>query len=82
MPQHAWERAADACMNCDILLVVGTSASVYPAAGLIRIAKDAGASIVVVNKDAGEASILADVELLGLAGEVVPQLLEADGNPA
>jgi len=75
LPGDAWERAERACSGCDALLVIGTTASVYPAAGLISIAKGAGASIIIVNTKASEASHLADVELLGPAGEIVPQLL-------
>ena len=54
---------------------VGTSAAVYPAAGLIGLAKSAGARIVIVNTQPSEASALADFELLGKAGEIVPKLL-------
>ena len=75
MPQEPWDIAERACRDCDALLVVGTSAVVYPAAGLIGIAKSAGAEIVVVNTQPSEASPLADIELLGPAGQIVPQLL-------
>ncbi len=75
MPSEAWDNADRACRDCDVLLVIGTSAVVYPAAGLIGVAKAAGAGIIVVNTQPSEASPLADVELLGPAGEIVPQLL-------
>ncbi len=75
MPQEAWDIAERACRDCDALLVIGTSAVVYPAAGLIGIAKSAGAGIIVVNTQPSEASPLADIELLGPAGEIVPKLL-------
>lgn len=75
LPREAWERAERACEACDVLLVVGTSAEVYPAAGLIGLAKTAGAKIVVVNPDASAASHLADIEISGKAGEVLPQIL-------
>lgn len=58
-----------------ILLVVGTSAAVYPAAGLISLAKAAGSKIVIVNTQPSDASALADIELLGPAGEIVPRIL-------
>ncbi len=75
LPPEAWAAAEQSCRNCDVLLVIGTSAVVFPAAGLIGVAKAAGADIIVVNTQPSEASPLADVELLGPAGEIVPQLL-------
>ncbi len=73
-PQH-WQAAEMACRDCDTLLVIGTRAVVYPAAGLIGLAKSAGARIIVVNAQPTEAGRIADVEVLGPAGEVVPELL-------
>lgn len=75
LPTEAWNAAERAVMNCEALLVVGTSAVVYPAAGLISMARSAGAKIIVVNTHPSGASALADVELLGPAAEVLPQLL-------
>lgn len=75
LPPREWERAADACTQCDALLVIGTSASVYPAAGLIDVARQHGATIIIINKDTSDASHLADIELLGHAGNIVPRLL-------
>ncbi len=75
LPTEAWAQAEQACAACDVLLVVGTSAAVYPAAGLIGLAKSAGARIVIVNTQPSEASALADFELLGKAGDIVPKLL-------
>ncbi len=72
---RAWEEARRHCLECDVLLVVGTSAVVHPATGLIALAGSAGAKIIVVNTQHNEASDLADVELLGPAGEIVPRLL-------
>ncbi|MCP3902975.1 MAG: NAD-dependent deacylase [Planctomycetes bacterium] len=76
LPIDAWAIAESACRTCDVLLVVGTSAEVYPAAGLIALAKGEGARIVVINTNPSAASDLADVELIGKAGEIVPGLLE------
>ncbi|MCZ6734502.1 MAG: NAD-dependent deacylase [Planctomycetota bacterium] len=76
LPVNAWHQAQKACSACDLLLVIGTSAVVYPAAGLIGLARSAGAGIIIVNAEPTEASDLADIELLGKAGEIVPKLLE------
>ncbi len=75
LPSDAWSEAERACVDCEVLLVIGTSAVVYPAAGLIDLAKSAGARIIIVNTLQSDASSLADVELLGKASEVVPDLL-------
>lgn len=75
LPVDAWTRAERACASCDVLLVIGTSAAVYPAAGLIGVASGAGASVIVVNLHPSEASHQADIELIGEAGTIVPQLL-------
>ena len=55
--------------------VIGTSAAVHPAAGLIGLAAGTGARIVVINTNPSEASAIADVELIGPAGELVPGVL-------
>jgi NAD-dependent deacetylase len=75
LPAHAWSRAERAARSCGVFLVVGTSALVHPAAGLIDIARSAGASIVEVNLDATPYSGVADVSLRGKAGELLPGLL-------
>lgn len=75
LPPEAWTRAAEASGSCDAMIVIGTSAAVYPAAGLIGVARQAGASIIVINAERTDASRLADVEIIGLAGEIVPRLV-------
>jgi NAD-dependent deacetylase len=66
-----------AVAQCDCLLVVGTSAVVHPAAGLIELAKQHDAAVIEVNLDQTAASHLADVSLLGKAGQILPQLVAA-----
>ncbi len=75
LPERDWMRAQISIAAADVLLVVGTSAGVYPAAGLITLARDGGARIVIVNTEPSAASFLADVEVIGPAGEVLPELL-------
>ena len=57
------------------MLVIGTSASVYPAAGLIQVTKAMGGKVLVINTHASGASALADMELIGPCGEWLPRLL-------
>ena len=75
LPMEAWDKAERVCNECDVLLVIGTSAAVYPAAGLIALAKSAGSKIIIVNTQSSDASHLADYELLGKASELVPKLI-------
>lgn len=72
---ETWARAEEACTTARTLLVVGTSAVVYPAASLIDLARSAGAAIIVVNPEPSGASALADIELAGSADEVLPSIL-------
>jgi NAD-dependent deacetylase len=75
LPAEAWARAEKAALSCGVFLVVGTSALVYPVAGLIDLAMAAGASVVEVNLDETPYSAVADVSLRGQAGDLVPRLL-------
>lgn len=78
LPEGVWEAALNAAQECDVLLVVGTSAVVHPAASLVPIAKQGktpGATIIEVNLTRTEASHLADVGLYGPSGQVLPKLV-------
>jgi NAD-dependent deacetylase len=59
-----------------ILFIVGTSGVVQPAASFGYIAKDAGAYIVEVNIEYTPLSGIADVTLIGPAGEIMPRIFE------
>ena len=84
LPVGVWEDAQDAARRCEVLLVVGTSAVVHPAASLIPLAKRPGdwghvrrpATVVEVNMTRTEASHLADVGLYGPSGQVLPKLVD------
>jgi len=75
LPQGVWGRAVEACSRAKILLVIGTSAMVYPAAGLAQVARDAGAKVAVVNLEPSGIDNLADWILRGPSGEILPRLL-------
>lgn len=49
LPPAAWAQAADAAAGCDLLVVVGTSGLVHPAAALPALARDAGARVLEIN---------------------------------
>jgi NAD-dependent deacetylase len=68
-------RCGDVLRSCDVLLVIGTSGVVYPAAGFAAIAKDAGAFVAEINFDSTPQSAAMDLSLKGRAKDVVPLLL-------
>jgi NAD-dependent deacetylase len=69
-------RAEAAATSCDLLLAVGSTLAVHPAAGLVPLAKAAGARIVIVNAEATPYDPIADAVLRDPIGEVLPALLE------
>ncbi|MEG2046902.1 MAG: Sir2 family NAD-dependent protein deacetylase, partial [Comamonas sp.] len=75
LPQAALEAAEAAAQRCDLMLVVGTAGVVYPAAGLVFQARDAGARVVIVNTAATELDVLADATLRRPAATLLPVLL-------
>lgn len=74
LPGEVLETASRAARVAEVLLVVGTSAVVYPAAGLVEIAASAGATIIEVNPQASALAHLADIVLRGPAGELLPRV--------
>jgi NAD-dependent deacetylase len=75
LPEGVWSRAEGAVRQCGCLLVVGTSAVVYPAAGLIHVARASGARVIEVNVAPTQASHAADVGLYGPSGQILPRLV-------
>jgi NAD-dependent deacetylase len=77
LPAAALARASRAAAACDLLLAAGTSALVYPAAGLIETALRAGACVVEVNPEPTPFSRFAQLRLAAPAGEALPAFTEA-----
>ncbi len=72
-PRHL--ATADAALaRCDVLLVVGTSGLVYPAAGFAEVAKENGARVIEINPERTPLSALADVFVAGGAKTILPAL--------
>ena len=76
LPMDVWRAAEARARDCDCILVVGTSAVVYPAAGLVPLARDQGARVIEVNLTPTEASHFVDVGLHGPSGQILPRLVE------
>lgn len=77
LPPDALERAFDVAQRCDVMLVVGTSGIVQPAASLPGVARQAGATVVEVNPQESPITAVADVVLRGPSGEMLPRLVAA-----
>lgn len=73
MSEPAWSHALAAAQQCDLMLTVGTSAEVYPAALLPLEAQSAGARMITIDPAHGGQ----DLWLRGTAGEVLPRLVDA-----
>ena len=77
--ESLWEedlrRCDEALRACDLLLVIGTSGVVYPAAGFASVAKAVGALVIEINLESTPQSDLVDLSLQGRAKDLVPLLL-------
>ena len=69
------QQCFNALQNCEVLLIIGTSGVVYPAASFGPIAKENGAFVAELNLDPTPTSDLVDVAFQGRAKDLVPQLL-------
>ncbi|WP_043309522.1 NAD-dependent deacylase [Pseudomonas sp. ML96] len=77
LPQAALQQAFEAAAQCDLLLSIGTSGQVYPAAQVPQIAVQAGATVVHINPQSQSCSGAREYALQGAAGVLLPQLLAA-----
>jgi NAD-dependent deacetylase len=75
LPAKIWQNAEAATRQADVFLLIGTSAMVYPAAGLATMAKSAGARVVEINIAETGLSDSIDEFLAGPSGELLPQLM-------
>ena len=74
LPDEALRRATAAAAGCDLMLVVGSSLVVNPAAQLPVLAKRRGARLAIVNRTPTPLDALADVRVTGEAGPVLRAL--------
>ncbi|MBM4179589.1 MAG: NAD-dependent deacylase [Ignavibacteria bacterium] len=77
LPQDVFAAAEGAARTCDVMLVVGTSADVWPAAGLPMTAKMAGAQIVEINPNHTSLTQHVHYVLAGTSAVILPQIIEA-----
>ncbi len=72
------DRALRVSDECDVLLAVGSTLSVFPAANCVPRAKAAGARVIIVNGDETAMDRYADWLLMGRIGEILPALVGLD----
>jgi NAD-dependent deacetylase len=75
LPPNVWREAETAARTAELFLVIGTSAVVYPAAGLAQIAKSSCARVVEINIAETALSNEIDEFLQGPSGELLPRLI-------
>jgi NAD-dependent deacetylase len=61
MPEAALARAEYAASNCDLMLAVGSSLTVLPAAGLPQLARQQGAELIIINNETTPLDIIASL---------------------
>lgn len=76
LPPAAWRAAEDAVAQAEVMVVVGTSGAVWPAAGLAAQAREQGVFVAVLNPNDSELDNHAHLCLRGTAARLLPALLE------
>ncbi|MDH7499253.1 MAG: NAD-dependent deacylase [candidate division NC10 bacterium] len=76
LPQDAWGEAQGEASLCDLLMVIGTSGLIYPAAEIPLLAKRSGATLIEINPQPTSLTPDANLFLAGKAGEVLKELLD------
>jgi NAD-dependent deacetylase len=75
LPEGMMKEAEHAAGSAQVFLVIGTSANVYPAAGLIPYAQQGGAKVIEINTEDTPATPIVDCALRGPAAELLPKLM-------
>jgi NAD-dependent deacetylase len=73
MPEAEMAKAQQFTEACDLMIVLGSSLTVYPAAGFPQYAKQLGASLVIINREPTDQDDIADLVIHESIGEVMSQ---------
>lgn len=76
LPKWAWQQAEEAVQSCEVLIVAGASAVVYPAANLAPLALASGAKVIEINTEETPLSGAATCSLRGRCGDLLPLLID------
>jgi NAD-dependent deacetylase len=77
LPEQQLNCAFSSAQQCDVLLVIGTSGLIQPAAGLPALARQAGAKVVQINPLSTSLDPLCTWSLRGAAGVIMPRLVQS-----
>lgn len=75
LPSAAMMEAFRMARECDLMLVVGSSLQVYPAADVPEVAADRNAPLVIVNDEPTPLDVAATVVVRGRSGEALPEIV-------
>ena len=81
MPEEPMRRAEQETLACDLFIVLGSSLTVYPAAGFPALAKRQGARLVIVNQQPTELDAVADLVLHAAIGETLAHVVSVGDPP-
>jgi len=76
LPQETLLEASRRSQNCDLFIVIGSTLIIYPAAYMPTYARDAGASLAIVNLTPTPLDHYATVVIQGEAGQIMPRVME------
>jgi len=76
LPFDVWDRAVEASRSCDLMLVLGSSLIVYPAAELPKLAVMNGAKLIIVNREATDYDPMASVVIRGSLGDFALEVMK------
>jgi NAD-dependent deacetylase len=76
LPSGAMMEAFRLARDCDVMIVVGSSLQVYPAADVPEVAVERGIPLLIVNDEPTPLDVAATVVIHGRSGEVLPQVVE------
>jgi NAD-dependent deacetylase len=76
LPQEPMAQAVELCRNTDLMIVIGSSLTIYPAAFLPQLAKNAGAKVILINLEGTNKDDVADIVLRGRATDILPAITD------
>ncbi|AIY90644.1 NAD-dependent protein deacetylase [Geoglobus acetivorans] len=76
LPSETLNQAIVESRQADVFMVVGSSLVVYPAAYLPLYAREAGATLIMINAEETQADVVFDIVIHGKAGEILPEIVE------
>lgn len=82
LPAEALGEAQRLAIAADLMLIVGSSLQVYPAAGIPRLARESGAELCIINAEPTPFDSVASIVIQGKAGEVLPEIVRRIPVPA